>query len=141
MRKLVSGAAVAAMALVAVAPAASAGEAHGRCNTSDGRQWADFSVTYITNGSYDHMNNWWWTISGTDRNKNNVAAQVKEAVSQGTPPVVASWKSGDDVHAGQGHQPINGTMLPRSKTYYGAFQFVFDIEGGDPSCKGKTTSF
>jgi hypothetical protein len=89
LRKVLVGVAATAAAMAVAAPTASAGEAKGRCNTSSGAQWADFSVTYITNGSYDSMNNWWWTINGTDRNKNNVAAQVKQQVGTGTNPVLA----------------------------------------------------
>src|SRR5262249_8996497 len=119
---------------------ASAGEAKGRCNTNDGKQWADFSVTYTTSGSYDSLTNWWWTINGTKRDKNNVAAQVKQALP-GTNPIVAAFESGDNVENGQGHRSIGGTLVPRVSDYYGAFQFVFDLEGDDPTCKGKTETW
>ncbi|WP_158894748.1 hypothetical protein [Amycolatopsis anabasis] len=125
--------------MVLIAPPASAGEVKGRCDANHGAQWADFSVTYRTEGSYDRLNNYWWDIHGTDRHENNVDMQVKQLLTTGE-TVIKDSASVDDAGPGSGHQIAVGA-LPRSGTFYGAFQFAFDLEGADPKCKGKTHTF
>ncbi|TDD99977.1 hypothetical protein [Jiangella asiatica] len=141
LRTAAAAAAATAM-LVVPATTAAAGESTGRCSADSYR--AEFTLWYTTKGAYDYPDEYTWYIytpRGEITYKNNVQARVNSVNTGGTDPIHHTWISADNIRSGGDEQAIDGVRVSRTKSMYGAFEFVFDRpDDSDPRCTGRTTS-